>query len=62
MLYTNTGSTIHYGLGTWVQAWYKTVGAMQAEELKAYSQKRMKELEKEIQDCEAAKVRCYYAA
>ncbi|KAA6415271.1 MAG: ATP synthase D mitochondrial [Trebouxia sp. A1-2] len=27
----------------------------QAEELKAYSQKRMKELEKEIQDCEAAK-------
>ena len=41
---------------------YKTVGAMQAEELKAYSQKRMKELEKEIQDCEAAKVRCCYAA
>jgi len=35
---------------------------MQAEELKAYSQKRMKELEKEIQDCEAAKVECCYAA
>lgn len=27
----------------------------QAEELKAYSEKRMKELEKEIQDCEEAK-------
>jgi hypothetical protein len=35
---------------------------MQAEELKAYSSKRMKELEKEIQDCEAAKVRCHYVA
>ena len=35
---------------------------MQAEELKAYSQKRMKELEKEIQDCETAKVECCYAA
>ncbi|DBA75528.1 TPA: hypothetical protein ACH3X2_009091 [Trebouxia sp. C0005] len=43
------------GLIKQVQAWYKTVSAMQAEELKAYSQKRMKELEKEIQDCEAAK-------
>lgn len=31
---------------------------MQAEELKAYSAKRMKELEKEIQDCEHAKVHC----
>ena len=31
---------------------------VQAEELKAYSEKRMKELEKEIQDCEHAKVDC----
>ena len=35
---------------------YAILCILQAEELKAHSEKRMKELEKEIQECERAKV------